>query len=120
MSAVVRLHDYRRKPPYLHFTRAELNRLLGLYASRVINGEWRDYAIIPGPDAARFMVFSRTQENPQFVISKLETGAKDRGPGAGGRHGRYVVASRLCKLKQGHSLDDVLAVFERPIRLITG
>ena len=120
MSGVVRFHDYRRKPPYLHFTRCELNRLLGLYSARVINGEWRDYAITHGPEAARFMVFSRTQENPQFIISKLEPELKGRAPASATKHGRYVVASRLCNLRQGDSLDDVLSVFERPIRLITG
>ena len=41
MSTVVRLSDHRRKPPYLHFTRAELNGLLGLYAARVSKGEWQ-------------------------------------------------------------------------------
>jgi hypothetical protein len=114
MSAIVRIQDYRRKPPYQHFTRSELNRLLGLYASRVIKGEWRDYAISIAPDAARFMIFNRAQENPQFVISKLE---KDK-RGLSSRHGRYVVTSRECKLKQGNSLDDVLGIFERPLALV--
>jgi len=112
MSAVVRLKDFRRRAPYLHFTRPELNRLLSLYASRVIRGEWRDYAINLGADAASFMVFASSQEQPQFVISKQ---AKAKGPDT-----RYVVMSRAVKLKHGTSLDDVLAVFERPIRLITG
>ena len=114
MSAVVRIQDYRRKPPYQHFTRSELNRLLGLYASRVIKGEWRDYAISIGPDAARFMIFKRSQENPQFVISKLE---KDK-RGLSSRRGRYLVTSRDCKLKQGNSLDDVLGIFEHPLALV--
>ena len=121
MSAVVRIQDYRRHPPYLHFTRSELNRLLGLYATRVIKGEWRDYAISSGPEAARFMIFNRSQEHPQFVISKLDL---REGGGRNGRlqsrQGRYVVTSRQRKLKQGNSLDDVLAVFERPLALVTG
>ena len=119
VNPVVRLQDYRshpgRKPPALHFTRAELTRLLGLYATRVIKGEWRDYAICSGPESASFMVFKRSQEYPQFVISKLD---KSEGRGRA-RHGRYVVTSRECKLSQGHSLDDVLAVFNRPTGLVT-
>jgi len=118
VNPVVRLQDYRshpgRKPPSLHFTRAELTRLLGLYATRVIKGEWRDYAICSGPESASFMVFKRSHENPQFVISKLDNGARGRA-----RQGRYVVTSRECKLSQGHSLDDVLAVFNRPLGLVT-
>lgn len=117
VNPVVRLQDYRphpgRKPPALHFTRAELSRLLGLYATRVIKGEWRDYAICLGPETASFMVFKRSQEHPQFVISK------SGGRGRAARQGRYVVTSRECKLREGHSLDDVLAVFNRPVGLVT-
>jgi len=114
MSTVVRLSDHRRKPPYLHFTRLELNRLLGLYASRVRKGEWRDYAIHHGPDAASFMVFRHSQENPLFVISKLGKGRRSA------RLGCYVLTSRQHKLSQGQALDDVLAVFDRPIKLVSG
>lgn len=112
MSAVVRLRDFRRHAPYLHFTRAELNRLLGLYASRVIRGEWRDYAIHLGAEAASFMVFASSQEQPQYVISKL---AKSKGADQ-----RYVVVSRALKLKQSTDLEDALTVFDRPIKLVSG
>jgi hypothetical protein len=119
MTAVVRLSDHRRKPPYLHFTRLELNRLLGLYAARVSKGEWRDYAIHLGQDAASFMVFRHSQEHPLYVISKLGTG-KSRSKTLSTRQGHYVVLSRQHKLSQGHTLDDVLEVFDRPIRLVSG
>jgi hypothetical protein len=112
MSAVVRIKDFRRRAAYLHFTRAELNRLLGLYASRVIRGEWRDYAINHSPDAASFMVFASSQEQPQFVISKQ---AKAKGAE---RH--YVVMSRTLKLTQSADLEDALAIFDRPIKLVSG
>ncbi|MSO72067.1 MAG: DUF2794 domain-containing protein [Rhodospirillaceae bacterium] len=119
MTTVVRFSDHRRKPPYLHFTRAELNQLLGLYAGRVRNGEWRDYAIQLGPEAASFMVFRHTQENPLFVISKLGA-SRPRARPQNVRQGQYVVVSRQQKLCQGHSLDDVLGVFDRPMKLVTG
>ena len=117
MSSVVRITDYRRKPAHLHFTRAELNRLLGLYATRVSRGEWRDYAINSGTDRASFMVFRHTQENPLFVISKL---APRKGRTQTMRLGRYMVTSRQDRLAQGHSLGDVLEVFDRPMILVTG
>lgn len=118
-NLVVHLQDYRsagRKPAALFFTRAELSRLLGLYASRVIKGEWRDYAICSSPESASFMVFKSARENPQYVISKL--GKADGRKAA--RAGRYVVTSRECRLSQGHSLDDVLALFNRPLGLVSG
>lgn len=112
MSAVVRIKDFRRRAAYLHFTRTELNRLLGLYASRVIRGEWRDYAINHGPEAASFMVFASSQEQPQFVISKVEKSK--------GNDRRYVVMSRAVKLKQSADLEEALSVFDRPIKLVSG
>lgn len=119
MSSVVRFRDYRRKPPYIHFNRLELNRLLGLYASRVARGEWRDYAIVPGSDAASFMIFARSNEHPQFVISKLGPKSESKGRGAV-RNGAYVVFDRQSRIKQSHSLDDILRVFDWPLQLITG
>ncbi len=113
MSAVVRLKDFRRRAPYLHFTRAELNRLLGLYASRVSRGEWRDYAIHHGPEAASFMVFASSHEQPLFTVSKLA--------GSKGADRRFVVTSRgAVKLKQSAGLDEALEVFDRPIKLVSG
>ncbi len=117
MSSVVRITDYRRKPPYLHFTRAELNRLLGLYAARVSRGEWRDYAINSSLDTASFMIFRRSQENPLFVISKLAT---RKGRNQTTKLGHYVVTSQQRRLSQGHNLEDVLDVFDQPMKLVTG
>ncbi len=120
MNAVVRLSDHRRKAPYLHFTRPELNCLLALYASRVAKGEWRDYAIDLGYDAASFAIFRHTQEYPLFVISKMPPGTKARTKTYNPRLGQYVVMNRQHKLSQGHTLADALEVFERPIRLVSG
>ena len=118
-SSVVRFQDHRRRPPYIHFNRSELNRLLGLYGSRVARGEWRDYAIVPEGDAVSFMVFARSNEHPQFVISKLGPRSESKGRGAY-RNGAYVVFDRQSRIKQSHSLDDILRVFDQPLRLITG
>jgi hypothetical protein len=116
MSEVLRFPDLRGKAPSLHFTRKELNRLLGLYSKRVMTGEWRDYAISFAPGMASFFIFRHSLENPLFVISKVEP--RSKGPRS--RHGRYVVTSRQEKLKQGADLDDVLAIFDAPLRLVTG
>ncbi len=117
MTAVVRLADHRRKAPYQHFNRPELNLLLALYASRVSRGEWRDYAIHMGADAARFMIFRHSHEHPLFVISKLAPG-KTRGKN--NRQRPYMVTSRHHRVAQGNTLADVLVVFDRPIRLVSG
>ncbi|MBL8644622.1 MAG: DUF2794 domain-containing protein [Rhodospirillaceae bacterium] len=116
MTAVVQIHDYRCKAPYLSFTRQELTSLLNLYSSRVMHGDWRDYAINHGPSMASFFIFQHSNESPLFVISKLETRGKDRMAAA--RQGRFVLFSRQTKLKQAHTLDDVLKVLNRTLRLV--
>ena len=116
MSSVLRFPDSLGKRPSLHFTRAELTRLLGLYTKRVMTGEWRDYAICLAPGMASFFIFRHSPDNPLFVISKTEgRGTRGKRPG-----GRFQVMCRQEKLKQGQSLEDVLAVFDQPLRLVTG
>jgi hypothetical protein len=112
MNAIIRFPDARGKSP-LHFTRTEFNRLLALYSKRVMTGEWRDYAVSFAPAMANFFVFRHSFENPLFVISKLD-------PKGRGRNGRFMVSSRGQKLHQGHDLEAALAIFDRPLRLITG
>src|SRR5579885_3690453 len=115
MSGVLTFPDLRGKSPAQHFTRAELTRLLNLYTKRVMAGEWRDYAISFGPGMASFFIFRHTLENPLFVISKLDPRGR-----AKARQGRFLVTSRQQKLRQGHTLDDVLSIFDKPLRLVTG
>jgi hypothetical protein len=117
MTAVIPISAYRRKAPYLNFTRAELHRLLNLYSSRVMRGEWRDYAISHGPGMASFFIFRHSNDSPLFVISKLETRGKDRLAAA--RNDRYVLFSRHKKVKQGHDLEDILQTLRQPLTLVT-
>jgi hypothetical protein len=117
MSSVLRFPDtLRGKTPSTHFTRLELNRLFNLYTKRVMTGEWRDYAISFNPGMASFFIFRHSAENPLFVISKLDP----RGKTSRAKNGRFVVTSRQQKLKQGNDLEAVLAIFETPLKLITG
>ncbi|MBL8630907.1 MAG: DUF2794 domain-containing protein [Rhodospirillaceae bacterium] len=116
MAAVVPIADYRRAAPYLSFSRQELQALLNLYTSRVMLGEWRDYALNHGPTMASFFIFQHTQDNPLFVISKLQTKGKHRVAAA--RQGQFVLFSREKKLKQAHNLDEVLKALSRTLRLV--
>jgi hypothetical protein len=118
MSSVLRFPDtLRGKAPSTHFTRAELNLLLNVYTKRVMTGEWRDYAISFNPGMASFFIFRHSLENPLFVISKLDVRGKAN---RAARNGRFLVTSRQQKLKQGHDLEDVLAIFDHPLKLVTG
>ena len=112
MSAVLHFPVHRNRPSPLHFSRAELNRLLSLYSRQVMSGEWRDYAISFAPGMACFFIFRHSRENPLFVISKLDPRGRRE------RQGRYLVTYRQQKLRQSNSLEDALAVFNQPLQLV--
>jgi Protein of unknown function (DUF2794) len=110
MSKLLRISEYRRPAERVVFDRAELTKILAIYADRVARGEWRDYAIDHRPNMAAFAVFRSCYEWPLFVIAKLA------GQQHGSRQGNFVVSSGPRKLIQGRSIDEVLAVFERTVR----
>jgi hypothetical protein len=60
---------------------------------------------------AIFSIFRHTAEQPLFAIAKV--------PGTtGGSGGGYVVYNGPRKLAHGDSLEDVLSVFDRKLRLL--
>ena len=87
------------------FDRRELSAILSVYGRKVSEGEWRDYAIGMGGEAATFAIFRRTAEVPLFRIEKR--------PKLRQRQGLYaVIAASGHVLKRGHDLGQVLRVFE--------
>lgn len=113
MSNLYRLADQRARRRIVSFDRRELSRLLNLYSMRVASGEWRDYAIDFRPGMAIFSIFRHTAEQPLFAIAKV--------PGGGGSSGGgYMVYNGPRKLAHGDSLEDVLAVFDRKLKLLLG
>ena len=90
------------------FDRPELNCILSLYGRMVVAGEWRDYAIDFGEEAAVFSVFRRTSEMPLYRIEKR--------PRLKDRQGQYaVVAASGHVMRRGHELPAVLRVLERKL-----
>ncbi|QJB70647.1 DUF2794 domain-containing protein [Parasphingorhabdus halotolerans] len=88
------------------FDRKELNRILNLYGRMVAAGNWRDYAIDMGKDAAIFAAFKRASERPQIRIEKRPADRNRQGMWSlHGEHGQM--------LKRGEDLAGVLAPLER-------
>ncbi|MFO1161148.1 MAG: DUF2794 domain-containing protein [Reyranellaceae bacterium] len=111
MTDLYRLPDHRARRRIVSFNRQELSRLLNLYSMRVASGEWRDYAIDFRPGMAIFSIFRHTAEQPLFAIAKV--------PGTtSGNGGGYMVYNGPRKLAHGDSLEDVLSVFDRKLRLL--
>ena len=108
MSNLYRLADQKARRRIVSFERRELTRMLNLYSMRVASGEWRDYAIDFRPGMAIFSIFRHTAEQPLFAIAKVP----------GGNTAGYVVYNGPRKLAHGDSLEDVLSVFDRKLRLL--
>lgn len=111
MTNLYRLADQRARRRIVSFDRGELRRLLGLYSVRVASGEWRDYAIDFRPGMAVFSIFRHTAEQPLFAIAKVPGNAN-----AGG----WLVYNGPRKLAQSDTLEDVLRVFDRKLKLLLG
>lgn len=93
-------------PATVFWDRRELDLILRLYGRMVADGEWRDYAIDGGREAASFSVFRRTAEHPLYRIEKR--------PALARRQGAYaVIAPGGLILKRGQDLAQVLRVFDR-------
>src|SRR4051812_19582520 len=98
--------------PVVSFDRRELREILDLYGRRVAEGEWRDYAIDFTRDKAVFSVYRRTAEMPLYRIEKEPRLAR--------RQGAYsVVAASGLVLKRGQALARVLAVLDKPLRVVS-
>lgn len=97
--------------PQVTFDRSELNIILDIYGLKVAEGEWRDYAMDFGRDAAVFSVFRRTSEVPLYRIVKQPKLAR--------KQGMYsVVAPGSVVLRRGHDLKQVLRVFRKQPKLV--
>jgi len=93
------------------FERRELNQLLNMYTRRVMTGEWRDYAIDYDATQATFSIYRHAAERPLFAITKL---GKSQGKGKG----RFLLTSGPAKLKQGQTMDEVIAALEAKLRVV--
>lgn len=88
------------------FERAELMRIMDLYGRMVAAGEWRDYALDFGREAASFSAFRRTAERPEIRVEKR--------PALRARQGMWaLIGEHGAVLKRGHELAGVLAPIER-------
>lgn len=97
-------------PKPVAFDRQELAQILNLYGRYVAEGEWRDYAMEFGREAASFAVFRGTSEQPLYRITKSPAQAR--------KQGMYsVVAQGGLILKRGQDLAQVLRVLMKKPQL---
>jgi Protein of unknown function (DUF2794) len=88
------------------FERDELQRIFDLYGRMVAAGEWRDYAMDFGKEAASFCGFRRAAERPEARIEKR--------PALRAKQGMWALIGEGGQvLKRGHELSGVLFPLER-------
>ena len=108
MSAVITPFPFASRLNQVGFERVELTQILNLYGRMVAAGNWRDYAIDLGRDAAIFSAFRRAAERPEYRIEKR--------PELRNKQGQWVlVGEGGAVLKRGHELGPVLAPVERKL-----
>ena len=102
---VVPLQPQVRREEQVFFDRRELDQILRVYGRMVAAGEWRDYGVDGGREAASFSVFRRTAEAPLYRIEKRPALQRKQGQWA-------VIGQGGAVLKRGHELAQVLRVFD--------
>jgi hypothetical protein len=104
---------FPRAASQIGFERLELMRILDLYGRMVAAGQWRDYAMDFGKDAASFCAFRRAAERPQARIEKR--------PELRGKQGMWTLFGEGGQvLKRGHELAGVLFPLERRLLKVVG
>jgi hypothetical protein len=74
----------------------------------VAAGEWRDYALELGREAAVFSAFRRASERPAYQVVKT--------PALRNKQGQFALVGEAgAVLKRGHELRPVLAPVERKL-----
>ncbi len=95
-----------RVPEPVFFSRHELSVILSLYGRRVAAGEWRDYGIRGGAEAATFSIFRRAAEVPIYRVEKR--------PKQRNRQGMYALLGAQGQvLRRGHDLAAVLRFLDQ-------
>ena len=108
MSAIITPFPITNRLNQIGFEKGELTQILNLYGRMVAAGNWRDYAIDLGRDAAVFSAFRRATERPEYRIEKR--------PALRNRQGMWALVGKGgAILKRGHDLGPVLAPVERKL-----
>lgn len=92
------------------FDRRELAQILGVYSRRVMQGDWKDYAIDFGDRMAVFSIFNGRHRVPVYAVAKF----------AGQNQVLFAVFSGPRKLRQSGELSRVLDYLQRRAQISGG
>lgn len=112
MSNLIRLSNNRKAPKHFFFDQQEMRLLLNLYTSRVMSGEWRDYALDRRDGMAVFSIFRHSHETALYSIQKIQK--------KGQKTPSFQLFHGPKKLKSSQNLRDLMGVFEKLPRLVQG
>jgi hypothetical protein len=100
-AKIQRRLQQQRKP---HFTRNEMNRLLGLYANKLKTGEWKQYQVKYKHTLISFDVFHDITAMPVARIVKMNSERQGRG--------KYLLIMKSRKICQSPRLTDIFAAVD--------
>ncbi len=91
---------HRRKNTAAHFTRTELNQLLGLYGEKSRTGEWRHSTLDQRYGLIAYTVYNDPLERPIYTIIKCDRAHRDKG--------KFILYHRRRRLKQCNTMGELL------------
>jgi hypothetical protein len=97
---IINFTSHRRRKTATHFTRAELNQLLGLYGEKSRTGEWRHSTLDQRYGLIAYSIFNSPLERPIFAVVKCERAHREKG--------RYILFAGKKRVKQSTNLAEIL------------
>ena len=100
----------RSKKKFTSFHKTELNLILSVYAQKVSQGHWKDYAIDHGEYNAVFSIYRSTFENAFLRIIKNKNK---------GKHVTFTLIDfNNKKIKESEYLSDITKYLKVPVKRI--
>ncbi len=97
---IVNFVAHRKRKVAAHFTRAELNQILGLYGEKARRGEWRHSSMEQRYGLVAYSVYQSPLERPLYTIAKFEHAHRDKG--------RYVLFQGKRRILQAKDLSEIM------------
>ncbi len=97
---IVNFVAHRKRKVAAHFTRAELNQILGLYGEKARRGEWRHSSMEQRYGLVAYSVYQSPLERPLYTIAKFEHAHRDKG--------RYVLFRGKKRILQSKNISEIM------------
>ncbi|MBT4770702.1 MAG: DUF2794 domain-containing protein [Rhodospirillaceae bacterium] len=109
MSNLLNISDFKTPAQpgtsIVSFSRQELSALMAIYATRVAQGEWRDYSITLNSRMAVFSIFRHSSDQPLYTFAKML--------GLANRPNKYILFNGRKIFRSSTTIEDLVSQFHR-------